>query len=366
VTELFIGLLSGTSMDGIDAALVAFGDRSLDIVGTCAQPYPDDLRDALRAAALAPQECGLDCYGELNRRVGEAFRDAALALLAVTGAEVAEIAAIGSHGQTLRHRPHATYPFSLQIGDASVIASGTRIRTVSDFRSADVALGGEGAPLAPAFHDWLFRDPGQCRSIVNVGGIANLTFLPAGTKPASGHDTGPGNTLMDAWIRRHRDLPFDRDGTWAAAGHVHAPLLAALLADPYFATAAPKSTGFEYFNLDWLQRQPVDGLAPEDVQATLCELTAASVAQEVQAAGGGDVFVCGGGAHNGDLLRRLGARLPGSRVTTTAAVGLDPDWVEAAVFAWLAMRRLQGLPGNLPRVTGASRPAVLGAVHEPG
>jgi len=366
--ERFIGLNSGTSMDGIDAALVDFGDRSLNVIRTRHQAYPDDLRTALRTAATSPQDCGVDCLGTLHRRVGEAFRDAVLELLDEAGVDAAAVSAIGSHGQTLHHRPDAVHPFTLQIGDAALIAAGTGIRTVSDFRSADLALGGQGAPLAPAFHEWLFRAPGLSRIVVNVGGIANLTILPAGEQPVTGYDTGPGNTLLDAWIHSQRQLPYDRDGRWSAAGTVDTGLLGRMLADPFFRKTPPKSTGFEYFNLQWLAQFETGSLPPADMQATLCALTARSIAVEVQASpcAGGELLVCGGGAHNGDLLRRLGANLPDWRVTTTATAGLHPDWVEAAAFAWLAMRRLQGLPGNLPQVTGASRFAVLGAVHAPG
>jgi anhydro-N-acetylmuramic acid kinase len=367
MNERYIGLNSGTSMDGIDAALVEFGDRSLTVIRTRRQAYPDDVREALRAAIASPHDCDVDCLGALHRRIGEAFRDAALALIAETGAEPGTVAAIGSHGQTLRHQPDAEQPFTLQIGDAAIIAVGTGIPTVGDFRSADLALGGQGAPLVPAFHEWLFRAPGISRVVVNIGGIANLTVLPAGEEPVTGYDTGPGNALLDAWIREQRDEPYDSDGAWSASGTADTGLLEHMLADPFFHKAPPKSTGLEYFNLPWLRRLGIDGLAPADVQATLCALTAASIAAGIRASpfADGELLVCGGGARNGDLLRRLAANLPGWRVTSTAAAGLDPDWVEAAAFAWLAMRRLQGLPGNLPQVTGASRPAVLGAVHAP-
>lgn len=313
MNERYIGLNSGTSMDGIDAALVEFGDRSLAVVSTRHQPYPDDLREALRSAAAAPQDCGVDCLGTLHHRVGVAFRDAALELLAAAAADARTITAIGSHGQTLRHRPDAEHPFTLQIGDAAVIATGTGIRTVGDFRSADLALGGQGAPLVPAFHEWLFRVPGRSRIVVNVGGIANLTILPADGQAVTGYDTGPGNILLDTWIHEQRQQPYDRDGGWSASGAVDADLLERMLADPFFHKAPPRSTGFEYFNRQWLGRLDIGGIAPADVQATLCALTAASIAAEVQASScaDGELLVCGGGAHNGDLLRRLAAKLPG-------------------------------------------------------
>ena len=282
------------------------------------------------------------------------------------GVTPAEVAAIGSHGQTLRHLPGATHPFTLQIGDPWRIALGTGIRTIADFRRADLALGGQGAPLAPAFHDWLFRATGTARVVLNLGGIANVTILPADDAPATGFDTGPGNTLLDGWIARHRGETLDRDGDWSASGRVATDLLDRLLADPYFAAPPPKSTGFEYFNVRWLQAAGADAFEPADVQATLAQLTAETVAAAVRGTGGvADLLVCGGGVHNLDLLARLAAALPGVAVRSTAEAGLEPDWVEGAAFAWLAMRRIRRLPGNLPSVTGASGPAILGASYLP-
>lgn len=364
--DLYIGLMSGTSMDGIDAALVSFTDDAIDIRATCKHDYPDDLvRELLSARQDTHLKHPADVPG-LHRRVGECFCDAANALLARSGTDAADVTAVGSHGQTLRHEPNADEPFSLQIGDPAIIAAGTGITTVADFRSADIRLGGQGAPLAPAFHEWLFREPGTRRIVLNIGGIANVTVLPADDAMTTGFDTGPGNTLLDAWIRKHEGMPYDTDGAWGATGSVDAALLAQMLADPYFELPAPKSTGFEYFNLEWLERFPVAGVAPADVQASLCALTAKSVARAVESNAGNqcDVFVCGGGAHNAAMMQSLRSELPACRVETTAIAGLDPDWVEAAAFAWLAMRTLAGLPGNLPGVTGASKAAVLGVVHE--
>jgi anhydro-N-acetylmuramic acid kinase len=366
--DLYIGLISGTSMDGIDCALVGFSERALDIVATLEHPYPGPLRARLATAIENPDSCTVDDVGSLDRAVGVCFRDAALALLAHAGVAKTDIAAIGSHGQTLRHQPHATQPFTLQIGDPAVIATGTGITTVADFRRADIALGGEGAPLAPAFHDWLLRAAGQSRCVVNIGGIANITVLPGDETAATGYDTGPGNTLLDAWVRHHMSKAFDRDGVWAAEGEVDSALLARLLSDPYFSKAPPKSTGLEYFNLEWLNRANVAGLKPVDVQATLCELTATSIADALRARQPAlaELHVCGGGVHNQTLMRRLRDLLPATRVGSTMAIGLDPDWVEAAAFAWLAMRRMTGQPGNLPSVTGAKSAAMLGAIHAAG
>jgi anhydro-N-acetylmuramic acid kinase len=256
----------------------------------------------------------------------------------------------------------------MQIGDPSVIAQGTGITTIGDFRSADVALGGQGAPLTPLFHDWLLREPGSNRVVLNIGGIANITILPGDESDTTGFDTGPGNTLLDAWIAEHLGKSFDQDGAWAAAGTVNDNLLRRLLADPYFTAIPPKSTGFEYFNPHWLKSAGAAELEAVDVQATLCAVTTESIATAILtfAREPLDVFVCGGGIHNTELMRRLAAALPGIRIASTAAAGLDPDWVEAVAFAWLAMRTTQNLPGNLPSVTGANRAAVLGATYRAG
>jgi anhydro-N-acetylmuramic acid kinase len=363
--DLYIGLISGTSMDGVDAALVEFGNRSLKIVSGRTTPYPDALRNQLRDAARKPNTCTTDVIGTLDQWVGECFRDATRELLQAAAVDPARVRAIGSHGQTLRHRPDEARPYTLQIGNADVIAKGTGIDCVADFRSADLALGGQGAPLVPPFHDWLFRSPDADRCVLNIGGIANITVLPAGPGPVTGFDTGPGNTLLDAWIRRHQDRAFDDGGRWAASGAPIRPLLEAMLADPYFAKAPPKSTGFEYFNEAWLSGWLTDDMPPADVQATLAELTAVTVAEAIgrYAADTREVLVCGGGVKNLDLLRRLGERLAPVALASTADIGLDPDRVEACAFAWLAMRRLNGDPGNAPGVTGASRETVLGAIH---
>ncbi len=365
--DLYIGLMSGTSMDGVDAALVRFGDRSLELLATLACPYPADIRAALPKAMHAPGIRSAADVPELHEGIGECFRLAVSALLTTTGTEPEQVRAIGSHGQTVRHEPSAEEPFSLQIGDAAIIANGTGIPTVFDFRSADIAQGGEGAPLAPAFHQWLFRVSGEPRIVVNIGGIANITVLPGDDAPTTGYDTGPGNTLLDAWIGKHRGEPYDRQGEWSAGGTVDTGLLSQLLDDPYFALPPPKSTGFEYFNLAWLDQHLPDGVAPADVQATLCELTAESIARAARGAAPEpcEVLICGGGAHPVDLMRRIRAALPGFRVATTAARGLDPDWVEAVAFAWLAMRHVEGLPGNLPAVTGARTATILGAIRHP-
>lgn len=366
--KLFIGLMSGTSIDGIDAVLVRFADRSVRLIESQQCDYPQELQQRLRAAVDDPDACGIDELGALDNWVGECFRDAAIALLDAAGVSASDVVAIGSHGQTLCHRPDGERRFTLQIGDPSIIATGSSIDTVADFRRADVALGGEGAPLVPPFHDWLFRDSNEHRAVLNIGGIANISVLPPDESAVAGFDTGPGNTLLDQWIRKNRNCAFDADGAWASSGTVNEGLLERLLAEPWFATPPPKSTGVELFNLDWLQRHSIAGTAPEDVQATLAEFTAASIVIAVGtwAPATTRLLVCGGGAHNSDLLARLGRRLGSIVVDTTAAVGLDPDWVEATAFAWLAKRHVDGRAGNLPSATGANRKTVLGATYPAG
>ena len=353
-------------MDGIDAALVEFDESSLNILGTENFPYPAALRQQLLDAIAIPLDREIENAADLNHATGECFRDAALGLLEKAAIDAATVAAIGSHGQTLRHQPNTQTPFSLQIGDPQLIADGTDIRTVADFRSADIAAGGQGAPLAPVFHEWLFRVPGKTRCVLNVGGVANLTVL-ADQHDTIGFDTGPGNSLMDAWIRKQRNEAFDCDGRWANEAAVDNELLESFLSEPYFAYAPPKSTGFEQFNLRWIEGHDIHSIKPGDVQATLCALSAVTIADAVTdfAPDTADLLVCGGGAHNPTLMKAIADRLPGVSVAPTSVAGLDPDWVEAVAFAWLAMRHQQGLPGNLPSVTGASEAVLLGTVYEP-
>jgi anhydro-N-acetylmuramic acid kinase len=365
----YVGLMSGTSMDGIDAALVDFGEHRCDVRATLSARYPDELSKALLQASRTPAECTIDVVGNLDRWVGECFRDAALALLVQNDVSAVEVTAIGSHGQTLRHQPRAARPFSLQIGDPNIIATGTGITTVADFRRADIALGGEGAPLAPAFHQWLFADEDANRAVLNIGGIANVTLLLASSSTVKGFDTGPGNTLLDSQSRQHLKKSYDEDGAWAAEGTVSEELLEQLLSDKYFSLPPPKSTGFEYFNAHWLKSRmsALGEAAPDavDIQATLAELSARSIASAIleHAPEVSEVLVCGGGVHNRDLMQRLTTCLADITVASTENHGLHPDWVEAAAFAWLAKRRLEGKPGNLPEVTGAGRAEVLGALY---
>ncbi|MDY0007527.1 MAG: anhydro-N-acetylmuramic acid kinase [Spongiibacteraceae bacterium] len=364
--ELYIGLMSGTSMDGIDAALVDFACHPPKQLAALTLPLPAPLRAQLAGLCL-PGDDEIERMGRADRALGELLADAALAVVKAAGVEPGTVTAIGSHGQTIRHRPNGTGAFSLQIGDPATVAERTGITTVADFRRRDIAAGGQGAPLVPPFHRALFGAMTRSRVIINIGGIANITVLPAaGT--LTGFDTGPGNTLLDGWIRRHQDLPYDRDGLWAASGKVHEPLLRALMGDTYFGLTAPKSTGREHFNLDWLESHLArlgGPIAAADVQATLAELTAASIAQEIAALPihMDELFVCGGGAYNGDLLARLKRRLQPRRLATTAELGLEPEWVEAVAFAWLARQTMERKPGNEPAVTGAAHYRILGAIH---
>jgi anhydro-N-acetylmuramic acid kinase len=369
MSDVFLGLMSGTSCDAIDAALVRIEGSETTLIATHEHPIPSAVRDQVRALSH-PGDNEIECLGCLDQTLAELFADASLQLLSAAGCHPGEVAAIGSHGQTVRHRPPSApaasgIAFTLQIGDPNTIAERTGITTVADFRRRDIACGGEGAPLAPAFHGTAFGAPGVNRAIVNIGGIANVSILQ-GRQTVAGFDTGPGNTLLDAWIHRHRDEPCDHGGRWAATGEVHGPLLDEFLAHPYLQLRGPRSTGKEAFNLAWLDGVlKAHGEVPAaDVQATLVAFTARSITAAISATEPAieEVFVCGGGSHNHTLMEALRQQLAALPVHTTAALGVDPDWVEAAAFAWLASRTLAGEPGNVPAVTGASRECVLGAI----
>ena len=362
-SPLYLGLISGTSADGIDVALVRFGSQP-EVVTARTFAYPEALRAGVVALARNAAAITLDAYGHLDAAIGACFADAALALLRDARVDAREVAALGSHGQTVCHRPNGPHPFTLQIGDPNVIAERTGVVTVADFRRADLAAGGQGAPLLPALHVAMLADVATPRAILNLGGIANVTLLVPG-QPVLGFDTGPAKCLLDAWALRHRGTPRDEGGAWASGGRTDAALLQRLIGDPYFALPPPKSTGREHFNLDWLHPQLPAGVADADVQATLLQLSARSVAESLRthAPGVREVYACGGGVHNGALMDALCGELPDAKVDTTAALGLDPDFVEAVGFAWLARARLEHAPGNLPSVTGARGPRVLGGIY---
>lgn len=362
---LYIGLMSGTSLDGVDALLVDLGMARPQILADHHHPYPAGLRAALLELSHASHP-ELHQLAQLDVLLGGLYAETVRVLLQGAGIPASNIQAIGSHGQTVRHYPHGPHPYTLQLGDPNVIAERTGITTVADFRRRDIAAGGQGAPLVPAFHAALFRHSEGTRVILNLGGMANITVLPAEEGlPVTGFDTGPGNVLLDGWAQRHRGSAYDADGAWAAGGTPLPALLQRLLAEPYFTQAAPKSTGRERFNLPWLETQLEGGEGAQDVQATLLELTALSVAQAVtgHAAGAEEVLVCGGGAHNSALMLRLAHHLAPRAVTSTARYGVEPQAVEAMAFAWLAQQTLRGKPGNLPAVTGACHPVVLGGIY---
>jgi len=362
---LYVGLMSGTSMDGIDAVLLEITDSNMRVRAASARAWAPQLQRQLRRAAEDAAHFGLVEFGQLDTLVGREFALAAEELLRASGTAASAIRAIGSHGQTVLHRPRDAAAFTLQIGDPNVIAEHLRIDVVADFRRRDVAAGGEGAPLMPAFHLAAFGSAGHYNVVANIGGIANVSLLRADGS-VIGFDTGPGNCLLDAWSRMRRGKPFDDGGAWAATGTVQVGLLDTWLADPYFALPPPKSTGRDAFSDEWFERALRGASVPDaDVQATLLELTARSITQGLASGGSSpqQLLVCGGGASNATLMARLQQLLGHTRVVSTAARGIDPQHVEGAGFAWLAHRFLTGAPGNLPSVTGARGPVPLGALY---
>ena len=364
---LFIGLISGTSMDAVDAALVAFGDHGATTVTTHSASIPGGLKYELHALSQDPKGAAIR-FWNADVQLGAIFAGAALELLDLAGVGPREVTAIGSHGQTVYHAPGAATPCTVQLGDPSIIAERTGITTVADFRRRDLAAGGEGAPLAPAFHRAMFSAPGVERGILNLGGIANLSVLSADPdRPLLGFDTGPGNTLLDACVRDRFGADMDRDAALASEGEMIPSLLAALLAEPYFDREPPKSTGRELFNSSWLGARLAAHAAagPHDVLRTLCELTVETTVAAIEryAPRMQELYLCGGGAHNPLIAARLAERAAPIRVETTARLGIHPDWVEAAAFAWLAMRTIAGDAGNAPSVTGAARETVLGGIY---
>lgn len=360
-TGMYIGMISGTSRDGVDAALVSFEAERPRLLDSLCLPYPPDLADLLKnmiQAGQRPRDSELETADEL---LSDFFSQAAQSLLDQAGIEPATITAIGSHGQTVWHDPDGVRPESIQLGNPHSISEQTGIVTIGDFRRADIEAGGQGAPLAPLLHRALFKPESGVRVVLNLGGIANISIL-GDDGSVSGFDTGPANCLMDAWIQEQRGRQYDEGGAWSAGGEVNQLLLLNLLADPWFKKPPPKSTGVEYFNLQWLKQQElVHSSNPRDVQATLAQLTASSVASTIATVNPADILVCGGGTHNTDLLRRLRDLLPESPVLSTADLGLDPDCVEAVLFAWLAREHLAGRPQDTREISGARHPVLLGA-----
>ncbi len=357
---LFIGLMSGTSLDGIDAVVATF-DGTPRLLHCHFQSFEPPLRDAL-LALQTPSDNELHRAATAANDLARAYAAAVNTLLAKAALAADDIDAIGCHGQTVRHRPDAGY--TTQLVNAALLAELTGIAVVNDFRSRDIAAGGQGAPLVPAFHRQLFHAADEHRVIVNIGGIANITNLPPAAA-VTGFDCGPGNVLMDAWIHARRSQAYDKDGAWAGTGTVLPELYKQLYSNHYFALPPPKSSGREVFNLAWVMRATKGGEPPQDVQATLLELTAQSIAQAIEnnCAGAQAAYVCGGGAHNRALMARLAALLPCRTLADTSTLGVDADWVEALAFAWLARQTLRREPGNLPDVTGAQGPRILGAIY---
>ncbi len=366
--KLFIGLMSGTSLDGVDVVLVEFNKQQPRLLSSYCHPFPKLLKQNLLETIHVNWTGSLQDIGILNQQLGELFADALLTFIQQENIDKNLISAIGSHGQTLWHEPEGDYPFSMQFGDASLIAEKTGITTIADFRSRDISAGGQGAPLAPAFHHEFLSDSNKNRAILNIGGIANITHLPKSDsgKTIIGFDTGPGNGLIDAWIASNSNNTYDKNGDWGRSGNILPEILEILLRDSYFALLPPKSTGKEAFNLDWLKQMLGDKLQnnnPEDIQATLTELTAISIANSIEV-DCDELFICGGGIHNTYLVKRIQHHLANIKITSTEDLGIHPDWMEAMAFAWLAKQTLEGQTSNLPEVTGAKGERILGAIHK--
>lgn len=384
-SNLYIGLMSGTSADSIDAVLVDLSSETpqrtpkllaTHSVGLANLKLPDKTPIKAEIKALAsPCDNELHRMNQLDRTLGQLFAQATNELLTKSELSLDKIMAIGSHGQTIRHYPTSNTPsstntdmtYTVQVGDPNSIAQLTGITTVADFRRRDIALGGQGAPLVPAFHQAVFEKPGFSRAIVNIGGIANITVLAGDGSPLLGYDTGPGNGLMDKWIQQHQKKDYDNGGQWASQGNIIEPLLESLMNTPYLKESPPKSTGPELFNSSWINNHltAYTTANPADVQATLLEFTAQTITQALKrhTPTPREIFFCGGGAYNTILMQRLELLLHPNLIASTTQLGIPPEWVEAAAFAWLAKQTLEGKPGNAPSVTGATEQAVLGAIY---
>ena len=362
---LFVGMLSGTSRDGVDVALVSFAGERPQLLDSVCLPYPPKIAALLKEMIDSGQRPPRQKLAEADDLLGEFFGFSVSSLLTSAGVEATQVAAIGSHGQTVWHDPEAVHPESIQLGNPRTIAQRTGITTVADFRRADLEAGGQGAPLAPLLHRALFRPASGQRVVLNLGGIANISIV-ASDGSVMGFDTGPANCLLDAWVQRQCDEPFDRNGAWAAGGTVNHLLLLELMLDPYFKKPPPKSTGVEHFNLAWLlARDRIKSVDSRDVQATLAQLTASTVAAALTRFEPAELLVCGGGVHNNDLLGRLRELIPGCTVGSTDSLGLDPDGIEAVLFAWLARERLAQKAQDTRSITGAGQPVLLGEIFTP-
>ena len=360
--ELYVGIMSGTSLDGIDTALLDFSASTPKLLATHFQAYPAALKETLLALHL-PSQNELHTTQLVAKELAHCYAAATKMLLHASNINTHQVRAIGCHGQTIRHCPQDGY--TVQLGNAALLAELTGITVVSDFRSRDIAAGGQGAPLVPAFHHKMLRHPDIHRVIVNIGGISNLTNLAPG-QATSGFDCGPGNLLMDAWIKLHLNENYDKDGAWAASGTVIPSLFKAMLEEPYLIAPPPKSCGRDLFNMQWLKQKLHGSEAPADVQASLLALTAHAVSAAVlrYCAGAKEVYLCGGGAHNLSLVNDLRNSLPDCAIQLTDVLGLEADWLEAIAFAWLAQQTLHGQCANLPEATGARHPCILGAIYQ--
>jgi anhydro-N-acetylmuramic acid kinase len=362
---IYIGIMSGTSLDAVDIVAVRFTPH-LELITSKSISFPEQLRQDL-ISLTQPGDNEIDRLGVTDNELGAFYANVVCDLISENKFDKNNIDAIGCHGQTVRHRPDFKRAFTLQIGDPSIIAFKTGIMTVADFRRKDMAAGGQGAPLVPAFHHAVFSSTAHDRLIINIGGMSNITALSRNGN-VTGFDTGPGNILLDAWINTHHEKDFDENGMWASQGQINNALLNALLQEPYFKMPPPKSTGRELFNLHWLEEKIntlSTEISPQDVQATLVELTAISISEAVQKHFNAfnEIYICGGGAYNTFLMQRLEFLLHPRIVASTQSLGMDPRWVEATAFAWLAKQTMERKPGNLPSVTGATSPVILGAVY---
>lgn len=353
--------MSGTSLDGIDVALVSFHGANPELLATHYRPYSPSLKQSL-LALHQPAHDELHRAMLLANELGREYAEASAALLKSAAIRPTQVRAIGCHGQTVRHRPDAGY--TVQLGNAALLAELSGITVINDFRSRDIAAGGHGAPLVPAFHDQVLRHPDLHRVIVNIGGISNLTDLAPG-QATTGFDCGPGNLLLDTWIMRHRNQAYDADGAWAASGQIIPALLQALQAEPFLQASPPKSSGRDLFNLEWLEKHLTGNEQPADVQATLLALSVQAIADAISryCAGAEEIYLCGGGARNRELVKLLTASLPNCTIQPTDALGIEAEWMEAIAFAWLARQALHGHSANLPAVTGAHHPCILGAIY---
>ncbi|MDR9831131.1 anhydro-N-acetylmuramic acid kinase [Vibrio sp. FNV 38] len=362
--ELYIGLMSGTSLDGVDSVVVAIDNHNIELIASYEHPIPSSLRKEVLAVCTG-QSTTLPAIGRIDHQLGKLYAATVQCLLNKAGLSAQAITAIGNHGQTVFHHPQSDEPFTMQLGDANLISAETGIDTVADFRRLDMAVGGQGAPLVPAFHQYLFSLRDSSTVILNIGGISNISVIPPDNNVV-GYDTGPGNMLMDAWCEKHTGHQYDHSGTWAASGKMLPTLLQRLMADPYLQKTPPKSTGREHYNLYWLEKQLSDDERPQDVQRTLCEFTARSIAEHITTHKYGsdcELLLCGGGANNTLLTDRLTALLPEWNVMLSSEKGVPQDYMEAMAFAWLARQRIHNQPSNLPAVTGAQCKVSLGVIY---